>query len=105
MRKNVDLNHEETKRHTLFIEPGSPWENDFNESFNGKLRDELLKAEILYIPKDAKTIVEECGVSTTATNGPTAHWANCHRRLRSLHQDHHRALLYIPHLVRHNEKC
>jgi Transposase and inactivated derivatives, IS30 family len=30
----------------LFIEPGSPWENGYNESFNGKLRDELLKVEI-----------------------------------------------------------
>jgi len=28
---------------TLFIEPGSPWENGYIESFNGKLRDELLK--------------------------------------------------------------
>ncbi len=27
---------------TLYIEPGSPWENGYNESFNGKLRDELL---------------------------------------------------------------
>ena len=31
---------------TLFIEPGSPWENGYGESFNGKLRDELLDAEI-----------------------------------------------------------
>ena len=31
---------------TLFIEPGSPWENGYNESFNGKLRDELLSGEI-----------------------------------------------------------
>jgi transposase InsO family protein len=31
---------------TLFIEPGSPWENGYNESFNGKLRDELLNGEI-----------------------------------------------------------
>ena len=30
----------------LFIEPGSPWENGYNESFNGKLRDELLNGEI-----------------------------------------------------------
>ncbi len=30
---------------TLFIEPGSPWENGYNESFNGKLRDELLNRE------------------------------------------------------------
>ncbi len=31
---------------TLFIEPGSPWENGYIESFNGKLRDELLNREI-----------------------------------------------------------
>ena len=31
---------------TLFITPGSPWENGYNESFNGKLRDELLNREI-----------------------------------------------------------
>jgi putative transposase len=31
---------------TLYIEPGSPWENGYNESFNGKLRDELLNGEI-----------------------------------------------------------
>ena len=30
---------------TLFIEPGSPWENGYNESFNGKLRDELLNVD------------------------------------------------------------
>ena len=34
---------------TLYIEPGSPWENGYNESFNGKLRDELLAREI-FIP-------------------------------------------------------
>jgi putative transposase len=33
---------------TLYIEPGSPWENGYNESFNGKLRDELLNGEIFY---------------------------------------------------------
>lgn len=35
---------------TLFIEPGSPWENGYHESFNGKLRDELLNGEIFYTP-------------------------------------------------------
>ena len=34
---------------TLFIEPGSPWENGYNESFNGKLRDELLNGEIFLL--------------------------------------------------------
>lgn len=33
---------------TAFIEPGSPWGNGYNESFNGKLRDELLNGEIFY---------------------------------------------------------
>ena len=33
---------------TLYIEPGSPWENGYCESFNGKLRDELLNGEIFY---------------------------------------------------------
>lgn len=38
---------------TLFIEPGSPWENGYVESFNGKLRDELLDREIFYTLTDA----------------------------------------------------
>ena len=33
---------------TLFIEPGSPWENGYVESFNGKFRDEFLNGEIFY---------------------------------------------------------
>ena len=33
---------------TLYIEPGSPWEKGYNESFNSKLRDELLEREIFY---------------------------------------------------------
>ena len=33
---------------TLYIEPGSPWENGYIESFNGKLRDELLDRELFY---------------------------------------------------------
>ena len=43
---------------TLFIEPGSPWENGYIESFNGKLRDELLNREIFYTLTEAKVIVE-----------------------------------------------
>ncbi len=42
---------------TLFIEPGSPWENGYNESFNGKLRDELLNTEIFYTLKEAKVLI------------------------------------------------
>jgi transposase InsO family protein len=43
---------------TLFIEPGSPWENGYIESFNGKLRDELLNGEIFYTLKEAKVLIE-----------------------------------------------
>lgn len=44
---------------TLFIEPGSPWENGFNESFNGKLRDELLNGEIFNTLVEAQVLVEQ----------------------------------------------
>ena len=44
---------------TLFIEPGSPWENGYNESFNGKLRDELLNGEIFFTLKEAQVLVEQ----------------------------------------------
>jgi len=43
---------------TLFIEPGSPWENGYNESFNGKLRDELLNGEIFYSLREAQLLIE-----------------------------------------------
>ncbi len=43
---------------TLFIEPGSPWENGYVESFNGKMRDELLSQEIFYTLDEAKVLVE-----------------------------------------------
>ena len=44
---------------TLFIEPGSPWENGYNESFNGKLRDELLNGEIFCSLAQAAVLVEQ----------------------------------------------
>ena len=43
---------------TLFIEPGSPWENGYVESFNGKLRDELLDREIFYTLPEAQILIE-----------------------------------------------
>jgi putative transposase len=42
----------------LFIEPGTPWENGYIESFNGKLRDELLNGEIFYSLKEAQILIE-----------------------------------------------
>jgi putative transposase len=43
---------------TAYIEPGSPWENGYCESFNSKLRDELLKGEIFYTLKEAQIVIE-----------------------------------------------
>ena len=43
---------------TLFIEPGSPWENGYNESFNGKLRDGLLNVELFNDLREAKVLIE-----------------------------------------------
>jgi transposase InsO family protein len=50
------LKHLEVK--TLYIEPGSPWENGYVESFNGKLRDELLNREIFTTLTEARVLIE-----------------------------------------------
>jgi putative transposase len=44
---------------TLFIEPGSPWENGYIESFNGKMRDELLNREIFTTIEEAKVLISQ----------------------------------------------
>ena len=44
---------------TLFIERGSPWENGYIESFNGKLRDELLNREIFTTLEEARVLIEQ----------------------------------------------
>ena len=43
---------------TLYIAPGSPWENGYSESFNGSLRDELLNGEIFYSLAEARVLIE-----------------------------------------------
>ena len=44
---------------TAYIEKGSPWENGYIESFNGKLRDELLNGEIFYSLREAQVVIEQ----------------------------------------------
>ena len=44
---------------TLFIDPGSPWENGYIESFNGKMRDELLDREIFTTLEEARVLIEQ----------------------------------------------
>ena len=53
---------------TLFIEPGSPWENGYNESFNGKLRDELLNGEIFTTLLEAKVLIVKWHTSLGQVN-------------------------------------
>lgn len=43
----------------LFIDPGSPWENGYIESFNGKMRDELLERETFYSLKEAQVLIQQ----------------------------------------------
>jgi len=50
---------ERTGVRTLFIEPGSPWENGYCESFNGKLRDEVLDREIFFTLREAQVLIEQ----------------------------------------------
>jgi len=56
--KNVIKWLSDVKVKTLFIEPGSPWENGYVESFNGKLRDELLNGEMFENLYEAKVLIE-----------------------------------------------
>ena len=44
---------------TLYIDPGSPWQNGYIESFHGRFRDELLNREIFYSVKEARVLVED----------------------------------------------
>ena len=43
---------------TAYIAPGSPWENGYVESFNARLRDELLDGEIFYTLREAQIVIE-----------------------------------------------
>ena len=62
---------------TAYIEPGSPWENGYCESFNSKLRDELLDGEIFYTLEEARVIIEN--------------WRRCYNEIRP-----HSSLGYRP---------
>ena len=68
---------------TLYIEPGSPWENGYIESFNGKLRDELLNLEIFDTLLEAKILIERWRTRVQPDSTPQSHLAieRQHRRL------------------------
>src|SRR5499433_2330526 len=56
---------------TAYIERGSPWENGYIESFNARLRDEVLNGEIFYTLREAQIVIERAGDATTTRSGPT----------------------------------
>ncbi len=58
---------ERLEAQSLYIEPGSPWENGYIESFNGKLRDELLNLEIFNTLYEAQVLVERWRVDYNTT--------------------------------------
>src|SRR2546430_295749 len=70
---------------TAYIERGSPWENGYIESFNARLRDELLNGEIFYTLRDAQIVIES-GDATTTRSGRThrSDTSRQHRRCLSL---------------------
>ena len=70
---------------TAYIEPGSPWENGFCESFNGTFRDNLLDGEIFYSLQEAKVVVGEWVKQMTEGNP-----------FRGNHVRPHSALAYRP---------
>ena len=57
----------------MYIEPGSPWENGYIESFTGKLRDELLNREIFTTLLEAQ-VLTRTGSRTTIRSDPTVRW-------------------------------
>ena len=66
---------------TIYITPGSPWENGYCESFNGTLRDELLNGELFYTLREAQVLIEQWRCFTTR-NDLTARSATDHPHLK-----------------------
>ena len=66
---------------TAYIAPGSPWENGYVESFNARLRDELLNGEIFYSLREAQIVIK-VGAGITMRSGRTRRSATSRRRQR-----------------------
>ncbi|EID14346.1 transposase [Mycolicibacterium phlei RIVM601174] len=58
---------------SLFIDPGSPWQNAFIESFNGRLRDELLNSWRFDSLREARVIIEDWRIDYNANRPHSAH--------------------------------
>jgi transposase InsO family protein len=75
---------------TAYIEPGSPWENGYCESFNAKLRDELLNGEVFYTLKEASVVIEQRRKDYILSDR-TRRWASSHLHQRSSSGQRNRA--------------
>ena len=71
---------------TLYITPGSPWENGYCESFNGSLRDELLNGEIFYSLAEARILIEAWRRHYNTVRPHRARSGIGHRRQRPFHR-------------------
>ena len=65
---------------TAYIEPGSPWENGYCESFNARFRDELLNGEIFYGLKEALMRSVDLCQATKSIGGATSAWSRRSRK-------------------------
>jgi transposase InsO family protein len=72
----------DTGAKTLYIEPGSPWENGYCESFNSKLRDEFLNGERSSTPSKSFACWPNAGAFTTTLSDHTPHWDTNHQHRR-----------------------
>jgi transposase InsO family protein len=72
---------EEAQGEDIVHRAGSPWEYGYNESFNGKLRDELLNGEIFYTLKEAQVLIEQWRKEYNTVR-LTAHWVTNRLHLR-----------------------
>jgi putative transposase len=76
---------------TLYIERGSPWENGYCESFNGKLRDECLNGEIFYSLKEAQVVIERWRMEYNTERPHSAPSRRCAFAVPSCDVDSHSA--------------
>jgi len=70
---------------TAYIESGQPWENGYCESFNGRMRDELLNDKIFCSLREAQIIIERWR-NNYNTKRPLLHWANARLRRKPLYR-------------------
>ncbi len=86
---------------TAYIEPGSPWENGYCESFNGTLRNELLDGDIFYGVQETQVLVDRWArhyntrPHSSLGYKPSAPEAIINMPMQNLHSVMHRSMMHI----------